>query len=300
MNDLERTLPTQLRSLADDLAPDADPLDQVAGARARYRQQRRTRIGVAALVAATVAIVVAVPTALGSLSAEPGDVAGPGIDSPHTDDAEPMSAEESAARATAEEEARRAEEAGTGRDTTDAAAARAAAEAAREARQAARTGLVAQALTDRDPYLDLRLAAGAECPDGAPALGEALQTTVTAAGAGALVDGCRWTAPGLTLTLSFTPGQTEEQMRAEVDGGVAASGCTVQAMPSAVDVTPLTLCPIDGAQLDGPVTWALRVPDGDRAGYWLLSAAETADAAPDAGGPALLALVDLAAATWGR
>jgi hypothetical protein len=74
VNDLH----SRLGALADDLAPDADPYDQVAGARALHRRQRRTRFGMAAAAVAVALVAVGVPTAVGTLSA-PGDgeVAGP-------------------------------------------------------------------------------------------------------------------------------------------------------------------------------------------------------------------------------
>ncbi len=76
MNELQ--LHDRLSALAADLAPDADPYAQVDGARALHRRRRRTRIGMAGAAAAVAALVVAVPTAVGSLSApEQGDVARP-------------------------------------------------------------------------------------------------------------------------------------------------------------------------------------------------------------------------------
>ena len=101
MTDLENTLGHRLHRLADDLAPDADPLDQVSAARSRYRRQRRTRAGLTALAAAIAAIVIGVPAALGALSSAPdrGGVAGPGSTAAGDDAAAESLAAEAAQRA---------------------------------------------------------------------------------------------------------------------------------------------------------------------------------------------------------
>ena len=75
MSDLQ--LHHRLDALADDLAPDVDPHAQVAGARALHRRQRRTRLGVAGAALAVALVAVGVPTVAGTLSAPPGEVAGP-------------------------------------------------------------------------------------------------------------------------------------------------------------------------------------------------------------------------------
>jgi hypothetical protein len=76
VNDTE--LHARMAALADDLAPDADPYTQVAGARALHRRRQRTRLGVAGAAVAVALVAVGVPSVVGSLSA-PGDgeVAGP-------------------------------------------------------------------------------------------------------------------------------------------------------------------------------------------------------------------------------
>ncbi|WP_369130707.1 hypothetical protein [Modestobacter roseus] len=280
MNDLEQTLPTQLRHLADDLAPHTDPVAQAGAARARHRRQRRTRVGIAGLAAAVAAIVIGVPTTMGALSSAPepgGQVAGPGPRTPTEEDA--AWAASSAAR-----DAREAEAA---RSAAEQASAQA---AAQEAALAARIALVADSLAGRDPSLELRAGTDLSCPDHAPVDG-----AVRAEQGAGLVDGCRWSAPGLTLALSLTEGQDEEEMVREVDVEVARGDCTVQAMPSTVDVTPLTLCPTGQ---DDRTVWTLRVPDSGGAGYWVLSAAEEPGASTDAGAGGLLSLVDLAAQQW--
>jgi hypothetical protein len=76
VNDLR--LHDRLADLADDLAPDADPWTQAAGARALHHRQRRTRLGVAGAAVAVALVAVGVPTAIGTLSApDRGEVATP-------------------------------------------------------------------------------------------------------------------------------------------------------------------------------------------------------------------------------
>ena len=82
--------------------------------------------------------------------------------------------------------------------------------------------------------------------------------------------------------------QRDDEFTEFVAGG--AEGCSVQAMPGAVGLTPLTLCP-DG---DGRTAWTLRVPDGGGGGYRVLPSSEE-DGSRASG---LLALVDLAASRW--
>ncbi len=74
----EHDLSARLTALADDLTW-LDPTVSPEAVVARHRRQRRTRAGLVAAVAAVVALVVAVPTAIGSLSADPGEAAGPGV-----------------------------------------------------------------------------------------------------------------------------------------------------------------------------------------------------------------------------
>ena len=75
MNDLQ--LHHRLDALADELAPDADPYAQAAGARSLHRRQRRTRLTVAGAAVAVALVAVGVPTAVTTLSAPDGDVAAP-------------------------------------------------------------------------------------------------------------------------------------------------------------------------------------------------------------------------------
>ena len=75
MNDLH--LHSRLAHLADDLAPDADPDSQVAGARALHHRRQRTRLGVAGAAVAVALVTAGVPTAMNTLSDPGGDAAAP-------------------------------------------------------------------------------------------------------------------------------------------------------------------------------------------------------------------------------
>lgn len=275
MSDHETSvLGSRLTDLADEMAPSIDVIGQVEVARIRYRRNRRARIAVLSAAAAVAVAAVGVPTAVGSLAGpSSGEVARP---APATTTA-PSDADQ-AARSAAEE-------------ARDAAVARL--DAADTERQAARSQVVADAMADRDPPLELRAGTGRDCPDEAERLTEILGTEVRTGGGADLVGGCRWSADGLALQLSLVPGQTEEEMVREVDRSVSLDDCYVRAVPSIVDVTPLTLCPAAAG-----TTWTLRVPDSTGAGYWVLSADEGAGATPDAGAGGVLALVDVAAARW--
>jgi hypothetical protein len=274
-------LGSRLTDLADELAPSIDVMGQVEGARIRYRRNRRARIAVLSAAAAVAVAAVGVPTAVGSLAGpSSGEVA---RSAPATTTA--PSAEEEAARSAAEE----------ARDAAVASyhAADDRLDTAEADLQNARSQVVDDALADRDPPLELRAGTDRDCPDEAERLTEILGTEVRTEGGVDLVGGCRWSADGLTLQLSLVPGQTEEEMVREVDRSVSLDGCYVRAVPSVVDVTPLTLCPAAAG-----TTWTLRVPDSTGAGYWVLSAEEGAGAGPDAGAGGVLALVDVAAARW--
>ncbi len=277
MSDHETSvLSSRLTELADELAPAIDALGQVDGARMRYRRIRQVRITVASAAVAVAVAAVGVPTAVGALAGpSSGEVA---RTAPSTATATAISEEEQAARSAAEEAARAAD----GR-----------LDAEQAARQAARSQLIADALADRDPPLDLRAGTDRSCPDAAARLTEALGVDVRTDSAGDPVAGCRWSGGTLALVLSLVPGQTKEEMVREVDRSVSVDGCYPRAMPSTVELTPLTLCPAG----DG-TAWTLRVPDSTGAGYWVLAAEEGAGAAPDAGASGLLALVDAAAARW--
>jgi hypothetical protein len=272
-------LGSRLTDLADELAPSIDVMSSVDGARVRYRRNRRLRLAVAGVVVTMAAVGVGVPLAVGSLSSAPGEVARP---APAT----------ATLPSDGERAARSAEEARDAAVAADRAADDRLAEE-RAAEQARRAQPISDALAGRTPPLELRVGADRGCRDVATSLTETLGSDVVSEGSGDLTTGCRWSAGGLALELSLAAGQTEEEMVREVDHSVSADDCYVQAMPSTVDVTPLTLCPAAAG-----TTWTLRVPDSAATGYWILSAEEVSGAAPDAGADGLLALVDAAAAHW--
>ena len=71
-------LRSRMERLADDMTPQLDVTRFVRGARDVRRRQRRARITLVAVGAATVAVLVGVPVTIGSLSSAPsGEVAGP-------------------------------------------------------------------------------------------------------------------------------------------------------------------------------------------------------------------------------
>jgi hypothetical protein len=71
-------LADRLHRLADDMTPVVDVVGQVRAAREGHRRQRRGRITLIAVGAATLAVLVAVPVTVGALSSAPsGGVAGP-------------------------------------------------------------------------------------------------------------------------------------------------------------------------------------------------------------------------------
>ncbi|MGY1741236.1 MULTISPECIES: hypothetical protein [unclassified Blastococcus] len=129
---VEHDLPARLTALADELTwpdPDVSP----AAVLARHRRRRRTRAGLVAAAAAVAALVVAVPTVAGSLSAAPGEVAGPGATTSTAGPTAEPDAEASAASASAAAESRQEE---AGRQVAEQqAAAAAAATAAQQAAQ---------------------------------------------------------------------------------------------------------------------------------------------------------------------
>lgn len=86
MNDHETTvLAERLNRLADHQTPQLDVVGQVRAARERHRRQRLARIGLVGVAAATVAIVVGVTTAIGTVTASSdGEVARPTTSAPAT------------------------------------------------------------------------------------------------------------------------------------------------------------------------------------------------------------------------
>ncbi|WP_116449543.1 hypothetical protein [Blastococcus litoris] len=277
MSDSETSLlGARLTELADQLAPSVDVVSQVDGARGRYRRIRRTRIALTSAAVAVAVAAVGVPAAVGSLAGpSSGEVAG-------TSSSTASSSVPAASTTRDRDEA----------VIDDARADQALAEADAE-RDLSRSQPVADALAGRTPPLELRAPALRDCPDASARLAELLASPVTTGNAVDLVSGCAWSAGALSLRISLVPGLTKEAMVDEVNRSQAEEGCYPRAMPSTVEVTPLTLCPA------GPgTTWTLRVPDSTGAGYWSLSAAGGTASDPDAGARGLLALVDVAAETW--
>ena len=330
MTDLEHSLGPQLHRLADDLTPDADPLDQVTGARSRFRRRRRTRVGLAALAAATAAIVVGGPLAVGSVSSAPGDVAGP---VPGTSTTTPTPGEDSRVVTQAEAEARLAEiraaraaaaatDAATAGDAATAAEAAAAAqalaaaqaaaatqeaaaaEAARqqvttEAGAAARLAEVAAQL-DAPPILSAPVGAPLVCPSGTELAGALGGRPVLEQGGAAAATGCTWRngtdGSGASASIGLDAGTLE--LYAGGDG--VTSGCRV--VEVAADV-PLQRC-VDA----GEVTWNLYVRDAaapdaagiSTSGTWRLTVTGRSGQPQLDPATTLAALADLAGATWGR
>jgi len=279
----EHTVTAQLHRLADDLAPDTDPLEQVAGARSRYRRQRRNRVGLAALAVATAAIVVGVPATVGWTSSAPdrGDVAGP--------------------RTTAATTASTDAAADAQQDAEEAAAARAAAADAGEAvRQADAAAELSAAVRPLDQPLTLRAPAGSlECPDVAvplsQTLGVALQYWQGERVASEVP--CEWgvgeqlLAPipdRLALQATFRAGATVAQR--------AVPGlCTTAPVPAVAAGAVVRRC-----DATNQVEWSLEVPDAGGVGLFSFNVT-IGDRYDAVSGPAALAaLAALPASTWDR
>jgi len=301
----ESTVTAQLHRLADDLTPATDPLEQVAGARSRYRRQRRTRVGLTALAAATAAIVVGVPAVIGSTSAAPdrGGVAGPRTAAPTAE--RTTSADDpagAAAQARTElDEARAALEAAqaaaAGGATRDDPAALEEATAALEATLAAQLADVADAL-GTPPHLSAQVGAPLRCPAGTglvDVLGGPPVLEQGAAGSGAE---CRWVDAnsGASASLGLIAGTFE--LYAGGDG--VTGGC--RSLPLTGGAA-LQRC-VDATQL----TWVLYAPDGaapdaagvSTAGTWRLTVTDALDQPHLDPASTLAALVGLAGASWGR
>jgi len=263
----EPTVTARLHRLAEDLAPDTDPLEQVAGARSRYRRQRRTRVGLTALAAATAAVVIGVPATIGSTSSAPdrGDVAGP----------RPSAATDAPGAAA---DARQ-----------DAAAAEGARQDAAEAEAARQATVVSEALGRLPERLALSAPADPACPDLTAELSAALGQQLEASGPD-LAGGCGWGGPGFGLSLSHLPGVGEEEMVLEANAAQATDGCHVQAMPTSAHLAALVVCD-DEARTSS----TLYLPDADGTGVWSLRALVVFG--PD-GATALLALAEAADARW--
>ncbi|MGY1840869.1 MULTISPECIES: hypothetical protein [unclassified Modestobacter] len=292
MNDLEHTLPAQLRHLADDLAPGSDPVAQAGAARARYRRQRRTRAGMAGLAAAVVAIVIGVPTTMGALSSAPdpsGQVAGPGTET---------TAPEDSSSWTAEREAREARSAAEQARDAEAAAAQAALAELGDEEWSAFVPLLAPLPLTAPPDL-------AGCPDAAATLSSSLGLPLQywhgqLPGGPA---GCVWgtgdpATPSSppdrhTVSIGFLVGTTAEQLQAGVHADTGGT-CGVLDTPQVAAGAALQVC--DG---DEETRWWLNVPDTSGAGVWVLGATLGDRASGPGGAASLAALAEVAWAAWG-
>ena len=304
MTDLEHTLGPQLHRLADELTPAVDPLEQVDGARSRYRRQRRTRAGLATLVAATAAIAIGVPAALGTVSADPADVAGPRPGTTSTTAG--TSPAVGGAEARAEAAARLADVAAARAELAAAQAAAATAEGTAAEEAATEAALSAQ-LVEVAAHLGALpgLAAPAgdplTCPSGAE-LAEVLGGPPVPDEAADPGVACRWRSGTEDAGASVSIGVIAGTLELYAGGDGITTGCRATMLDTGTG-TALQHC-VDGDR----VSWNLFLPD---------------DAAPDADGistartwqltvtgrsgqpqldpvTALPALADLAGATWGR
>jgi hypothetical protein len=281
VSDLDRTLGAQLHRLADEIAPAADPLDQVGAARSRHRRQRRTRAGLAAVAVAVAVIAIGVPTTIGALSSGPaGGVAGPGATAPPAPSGDPGTA--------AQTEAEAAESA-----------------AATGAQAAAGNTQAEAELAEVTARLDspIALTAPAEfgdCPDGVAALSPEFGTDVTG-GDGHLPGGpigCRWSLRAamqwnqVSVGIGFLTGTTAAQMQAGVDSP-SDGRCTAVDVPAVQAQAALQRCAGEAA-----TEWYLNVPDSSGSGIWVLSAKVGVGAAPPSAGEALAAVAALARTTW--
>lgn len=287
----ETTVSAALHRLADDLTPDTDPLDQVAGARSRHRRQRRNRAGLAALAVATAAVVVGVPAVVGSVSSAPapGDVAGPGVGTTSVAPPDPTSAQEARAAQQAAEQAE--------------AARQAAADAEEATRQATAAAELADAATPLDQPLTVRAPAGSlGCPDVAGPLSETLGVALQYWQGEQLASDvpCEWgvgeqlLAPipdRLALQATFLDGATVAQL----DAAAAAvpGACVTTAAPTVAPGAVVRRC-----DATNQVEWSLEVPDTGGVGLLVLSAT-VGDRYDAVSGPAALAaLAALPASSW--
>lgn len=277
MNDLETTaLSARLHTLADELTPGTDPVAQVRAARSRHRRQRRNRVALSGLVVAVAALVVAVPAAIGTLSATPerGEVAGPSLISPEKTPGPPLDAEDAG-------KASRWDDVLAERDERDERL-RPFAErlAAALSARATRLSLIGPPVDDR-------------CPDWAAALPGALGVPVEGPD-GALPSGCRWSGGNdVVVEVAFVAGSTtREELGADASAEANGDFCYVHAMPNAGQLTPLLLCEKDDA-----LEWRLQSLDDNGAGVWRLTVT-LADTYPEDGVAVLAALADLADRTW--
>lgn len=295
MNDLHDSLGPRLQHLADDLVPAVDPTGQAAGAKARYRRARRTRIGLAA-AAATAAVVIGVPTAIGALSAPPGGAAaagGGGAPAGTGQDAAPSAkaAAAAAAKSAAASAAEAAELSAAANGATDA------------QRATVARAQVAEAVARLDTPVELTAPKGLHgCPAGDEALSDGLGMPMSY-WQGRLPGGpmgCEWSsdlspdtepADRYSVGVGFLTGTTAAQMRAGVASSVAT--CSVTDLPAVARDAALQRC--DNA---GTTQWFALVPDTSGKGIWVLSATVGQHWQGPSGPEGLAQVAALAASTW--
>ena len=305
MTDLERTLPAQLSTLADELAPALDLVGQAWAARSRYRHQQRTRAGLAAVAVVVAAIAVGVPTAVGSFSSAPA-TGGTTATVPTTSAVAPDLESEATARARLE--ALAAARAAASADATTGGPTSAAESAAMAEAQSGLAETRARAeMADATGRLTAPIALVApasfgSCPDGASALSRDLGVTVTY-WRGQLPGGpagCQWaTSPDgppadrLAVGIGFLTGTPAAELVHDIAFG-EASRCTAASVPAVDEQAELQRC------TDGDVTqWYLTVPDMTGTGLWVLNATVGDRFGGASGGNGLTQVAALATATWG-
>jgi hypothetical protein len=284
---VEHDLSARLTALADDLTW-LDPTVSPEAVVARHRRRRRTRAGLVAAAAAVVALVVVVPTAVGSLSAAPGEAAGPGVTT--------SAPTGGGTTAVTEREAR--EQAAAEASEAAAAAAQQAAQSELDALVAGLGGPVSLSspagwdrwLPGEKPYPSASTEEDiATCPPLSDRLGGALGMRFSYwAGTLPSGGGCTWVPVPLrydgpydyayVFRVAFEGGATVEQVRAR-----SVLGGGQQAFPGG------TPCP--SADLPGggvllrcgamddryDADWSLVLPDARGAGVWTLSTTARTD-----------------------
>jgi hypothetical protein len=284
------TLTARLTSLADELAPSADPGAQVRGARARYRRQRRNRIAAVGVVAAAAILAVGVPTAIGALSSAPdrGEVAGPGEavpsettgggTAPGTTQGPPQGRED-------------AQKVDRWTETLDQ-------RAERDARLSSVADGLRAALQARPAPLSLTAPeVFGRCPDWAPALSSSLGVPLEPqdgpAGSGPF---CLWSGfpenEDVVVQLEYATGSTREQMYEDVTIEAAEHDCYPTALPGVAVAHGLLLC-----DEDGRTSWGLRFLDTDESVVWSLTV-NISDRHPGDDVQAVMAAVELLDTTW--
>jgi hypothetical protein len=281
---VEHDLSARLTALADDLTR-ADPTVSAAAVVDRHRRQRRGRAGLIAAAAAVMALVVAVPTVIGSLSADPGEAAGPGGTTTATSTGERQAQESEAA---------------------ERAALQAAAEQELTALRSHLGGPVVLSAPDSwrpDSPDGGPLPADRACPDLAGPLGQALGVEISDAGAvdPAGLEGCNY---GTTMPTAETV-QYELGVRLVTDGTTAGEyaaaywvGTALRHCPAAGSPEGQFLLECSGLDWTEATDLVLVVPDARGAGTWVLRT-RVDEGSPGSASELLTVLVDQVTAIYG-